>query len=90
MDRTPTLHVFGQYDSHQPAKIVGTREALEQLHRALSRIVGETKSYNHTTSTFAPSDREDYLLTIIMVPNDGAEELDRLPYTSPVWDKESV
>lgn len=91
MEKTniPTLHIHGQPMQHYPAKIIGTREALEKLHRILSRIVGSTQANSGIKEEFTAVDQEDFILEIQMVTEEDVREL-RLPYHSLPWDKESV
>lgn len=88
----PQLHLYAQYSQHMPAKIVGTREALERLHKMLSIVIGDTRAEKSVSEIFQASDREEYEVLIRLVPGETHEEFDGLPYRSwnDGWDGESV
>lgn len=87
---TNFLHIHGQPIYHSPAKIIGTRDSLEQLHKLLSKIVGETKSTNSNSGTFTVIDGEEFELEVVLVPDAKDPAMDVLPYYDLPWDKESV
>lgn len=85
---SPQLHVHAQYTEHFPAKLVGTRESLEKLHKMLSALIGDTKACKNTSAFFKTVDGEEFELFVSLVSNESDEAFDELPYRS--WDGESV
>lgn len=67
------LHVYGQEDSHEPAKIVGNKDALVALWEMLTVIVQKQWAESSTAEFFA-ADGEGYLLTIELNNDDWQSE----------------
>ena len=90
MEKNKTiLQVHGQPVAHFTAKLVGTREGLEKLHKMLSQVVGDVKSTKIVREEFVASDQKPFALEIQMLPESSTDDLS-LPYHSKPWDKESV
>lgn len=80
-----TLHLYGQYMWHSPAKIVGTRAALKELQEAIRMAL----SINRPTSIMPMvNDGESYTLEIIPM-NDDVMETQRVPYIDEIARSES-
>jgi len=83
-----TLHIHAQYQQHEEVRIIGTREALEALQKALNQLISSGKSEKDVKVEFECHDGESYDLFIQMKPDLGD---DSLPYASgKKWDGESV
>lgn len=59
------LHVYGQESPHEPARIVGNREALLTLQQLLTAVL-ERPYESETTAMFFGADGEGYWLTIVL------------------------
>jgi len=73
------LHIYSQYQQHDDAVIIGTREALEALQKALNQLISSGKSEKDVKVEFECHDGESYDLFIQMKPDLGD---DNLPYIS--------
>ena len=83
-----SLHIHAQYAEHQEARIIGTREALEALQKALNQLLSSEKSEKEVVIEMECRDGEAYELVIHMKTD---LEGDSLPYVSwKNWDGESV
>ena len=60
----PCAQVYGQAWANMPAKIVGTREGLEELYLAIGAVLADEKPTNVTLAAF---DGETYSLRVEMV-----------------------
>lgn len=80
-----SLHIHAQYQQHEEARIIGTREALEALQKAINQLISSGKSEKEVVLEMQCHDGEGYELVLQMKPN---LEDDNLPYVS--WDGESV
>lgn len=82
------LHIYSQYQQHDDAKIIGTRESLEALQKALNQLISSGKSEKEVEVVFECQDGESYKLLLQMKSN---LEDNNLPYDSwKNWDGESV
>ncbi len=83
-----TLHLHGQYTQHLPARITGTREALEILQKAINQLISSSSSEKEIVLDMECFDGEEYELTVQMQSN---LEKDNLPYSSwKEWHGENV
>jgi len=64
------LNIYGQFDNHAEAKIVGNREGLRALKDLLDKVLSNTKDNSVTDSgnddSIFASDGEGYPLTVTM------------------------
>lgn len=74
-----TLHIHGQYQQHDSARITGTREALEALQKAINQLISSGKSEKEVVVEMECHDVEAYELVLEMKPD---LESDSLPYVS--------
>ena len=74
------LHIHAQSFWHNPAKIVGTRAGLENLQKALNKVLSSTKESPSAEFTAYPQDGEGYLVEI-EIKSEREMEKDPLPYS---------
>jgi hypothetical protein len=79
---TNTMHIFGQSCPHDEVYIVGDREALEALRRAIERALGDNRSH----SVSFTNDGEGYDVHVIQADAATADNL-MLPYTDPIYEE---
>jgi len=83
-----TLHIHSQHHQNDTAYIIGTREGLETLQKAINQLISSGKSDKEISIVVEYHDRGCYNLTLQMKPS---LEDDELPYKScNKWDGESV
>ncbi|MFA6049865.1 MAG: hypothetical protein WC761_01590 [Candidatus Paceibacterota bacterium] len=85
------IHIHAQYEQHSSVSIVATRAALEALQKSLNKLIGSNRAcFDTRVEDVETADGEQYNIIISMRPEDMIIENDKLPYTSDLWDGESV
>lgn len=69
--------------------IISNREGLERLHKALSRVIGETKTENMAVIS-AESNETEYNLRVVLVSDETLKTQSFPTCVEKPWDKESV
>ena len=64
------LNIYSQPNNHDPAVIVGDKEALTRLRDNLNHLLGLGASYSVSTHPFFDSDGERYKLYIVPLDDD--------------------
>jgi len=81
------LNIYGQYDNHTEARIIGNREGLESLNRALLRALADGKSATHEErDPLFASDGEGY--EVIVEMNNEHWGLKNGVYVDTFWNRE--
>lgn len=81
------LNIYGQYDNHTEAKIVGNREGLESLHRAILRaLASDASSTSEEREPLFASDGEGY--EVIVKMNNEQWGLKNGAYIDTFWNRE--
>lgn len=85
------LHVYGQDTQYEEVKIVGTRQSLEALQKAINKLISSNNATaKEKISDFVCDDGKEFELSIFMKPESEFQE-ENLPYTvTDIWDGESV
>lgn len=78
----PLLHIYAQSYQHQPAVIIGNREALELLHEAIDRAI---RGHDNEAVAFA-KDGEGYGAIVLLTDDDEFRKTP-LPYTDPEFER---
>jgi hypothetical protein len=77
---TDILHLYAQPFPHEEARIIGTREGLRELQKALNKVLSATQEHPKTDLESFTADGEGYHVKIQMLSTKEMDEL-RLPYT---------
>lgn len=77
--KTPKLHIYGQVYNHDHAFIVGNKESLEKLRKAIEAAL-ETGSAVGEASAFS-ADGEGYDIKVYREEDDSYWDKAKLPYT---------
>lgn len=65
------LHVYGQGFDKDPVSIVGTRSALEQLQKAINKVISSGKSENSHSTSFSCADEKEFKLEVILTSKEN-------------------
>lgn len=60
------VYTYTQNNSHVITNIIGTRESLERLHKMLSSLIGDVKSFKSVSDNFKSVNKEDHRLILTL------------------------